>query len=361
MHRINLPECTRHLNWIVQLQSDLLYALCDTAIDAIDITGDWIEARRPDIDNEWLERFCGWSKEKSSILDRARAVAALSDADKQSVIVRYQANIRYAEAFDDAIPPPPVTKPLPAGLSKTTALVYRGFFDMFYAPIFYKDKGYPIEAADLNGEQFNKNNYLKEYHRANPKLKVCPLCDGGMDGAELDHWLAKKHLPELNCHPQNLVEICSACNGRTNKGEKLVLDDGVTEPFKQWLHPLLQTATEEFEIDRPGYRVKLVSDDANTQTKLDNFGRLINLGSRWSREWNTQIDRVQAKIRHLVRRGHSLDEISLRTKVESWRDDAKAEIGLAAYSVLEVHVLSSALEEGSVIFAEFAEYATEQA
>lgn len=360
LHKINLPECTQHLDWIVQFQSDLLNALCDAHVSAIDVTVDWVKAQRPDVAGDWLERFCGWSKKSASMLDRMKVVASLSDAEKQSIIAHHEVSVRYPEAFNGALPLPPATRPLPAGLSESAVSAYRGFFEMFYAPIFYRDKGYPIEDDELGEQFFHKDNYLSEYHSANPDVKVCPLCDGGMDGAELDHWLAKKYLPELNCHPQNLVEICSACNGRSNKGERLAFDEGSPEPFNAWFHPFLRPAIGEFDIERDGDRVKLVSDDPDGQAKLDNFGRIINLGTRWSNVWRTQVDRIQSKIRNHARRGEALDEDLLKNKIQSWKDDADAEVGLAAYAILEHRLLTSALEEESDIFQEFVEYAAEQ-
>lgn len=360
LHKINLPECTQHLDWVVQFQSDLLHALCDEHVAPANVTVDWVKAQCPEVDGDWMTRFCSWSKKGSSMLNRMGVVAGLPDADKQALITLYESNIRYPEAFDIAVPNPPATRPLPVGLPEAAVSAYRGFFEMFYAPIFYRDKGYPIEDDELGEQFFHKDNYLSKYHSANPGVKVCPLCDGGMDGAELDHWLAKKYLPELNCHPQNLVEICGACNGRSNKGERLALDEGSPEPFNAWFHPFLRPAIGEFDIERDGDRVKLVSGDPDGQAKLDNFGRIINLGTRWSNEWRTQVDCIQSKIRNHARRGEALDEDLLKDKIQSWKDDADAEVGLAAYAILEHCLLTSALEEESGIFQEFVEYAAKQ-
>lgn len=361
LHRINLPDCTQHLDWIVRLQSDLLHALCDPNITDTAVTVDWVKMQRPDIDSHWMESFCGWKIEEKSMLARMQAVAALSPTDKQALITHYQNNLRYPEAFENTIPPPPATTPLPVGLSDGAISAYRSFFRMFYAPIFYRDKGYPINAPDLYEERFTKDKYLEVYHAVNPDLNVCPLCDGGMDGAELDHWLAQKHLPELNCHPQNLVEICGACNSRTNKGEKLALDASVAEPFAKWFHPYLRPAVGNFEIDWQSRRVRLISDDANTQERLNNLGRLINLGTRWSRAWQIQMKVAKKTICDYVRhRKQAFDEDSLRAKIETWKDDAEAEIGLVSHALVKVRFLTSALDENSNGFEELRTCAEEE-
>jgi len=172
---INLPVCSQHLQWVVQFRGDLLHSLCVPHIGVVDVTNGWAKALRPDIDGNWIDRFCGWTIKDKSILVRMQAVASLLAADKQTLITHYDNNLRYQEAFADATPPPPVTTPLPAVLSEDAVAAYLDFFEMFYAPIFYNDKGYSIEAADLNGKRFTKNYYLEAYSAANQDLKVCPL------------------------------------------------------------------------------------------------------------------------------------------------------------------------------------------
>lgn len=357
LHKINLPACTQHLEWVVQLQGDLLHALCNPAVTADDVTADWVKARRADIDAAWVERFCAWSKEKRSVLDRMKAIAGLSNADKQALVGHYDSNLRYPEAFDAAVPPPPATTPLPDGLSENAVVTYRNFFELFYAPIFYRDKGYPIGAPDLNGQPFTKDQYLEAYHAANPDVKVCPLCDGSMDGAELDHWLAKKHLPELNCHPQNLVEICGTCNSVTNKGEKLALAAGQPNPFGGWLHPHLRPATGLFAVRINHGVPNLVSDDAVIQGRLDLCNGLINLTKRWTEECRAQFRGIEQRIRNHRRRGTAYDEQKLREQLESWKTDAEAEQGIQGYKLLQASLLSNALVVGSDSFVEFMNYA----
>ncbi len=72
LHKINQPECIRHLEWIVSFQGDLLRALCDSTVTADDITVEWVKAQRPDINDNWLERFCNWSKDLKSIIERMK-------------------------------------------------------------------------------------------------------------------------------------------------------------------------------------------------------------------------------------------------------------------------------------------------
>lgn len=365
LHRINLPACTQHLEWVVQLQGDLLRALCANGVVSHLVTIDWVKACRTDIDANWMERFCAWSKQdkakvSKSVLVRMQAVAALPDEDKQSLFTHYDANLHYPESFNDALPPPPATTPLPDGLSDNAVAAYRDFFELFYDPIIYRAKGYPIAAPELNGQPFTKDQYLEAYHAANPDVKVCPLCDGTMDGAEFDHWLAKKHLPELNCHPQNLVEICGACNGRTNKGEQLAMKAGNETPFSNWFHPYLRPAAGLFSIKIEHGVPTLTSDDPEIQRRLNSLDGLINLTGRWTDEYRTQVKGIQQRIRNQCRKGKIFDEAVLIDQLISWKSDAEAEQGIREHKLLEDGLLALALENGANIFAELLVYAQAQ-
>ena len=359
LYRINLPDCTKHLNWIVRLQGDLLHALCDSHLHPADITTQWMEKQRPDIDKSWIGLFCTWIKDKRSILTRMQDIAALSSEDKNAIIEHYEANISCAKAFDESAPPPPKTTPLNKGtLSNKAAEAYNDFFKFFYDPTFYKEsKGYPIGPADYKGEGFHKNKYLKAYQDANSDLKACPLCDGNMDGAELDHWLAKKHFPELNCDPRNLVEICGACNGSSNKGQKLALDPGVEDPFARWFHPHLRPACGKYALRVESGRPTLYSNDPASQKRLNKLDRLINLHNRWKNEYRNQLKGLQSRIRGRRRRGRKFDRLLLEEQLESWKLDAEEEKGIRNHKLLEICLLSAALERGSTIYDELCAYA----
>ena len=358
LHRIKLPACTQHLDWVVQLQDHLLRTLCDANLCAVSVTVDWVEAQRPDLGAEWTKRFCAWLKNGKSILDRMQGVAALPGTAKQALLAHYEINLRYPEAFEATLPRPPATTPLPGRLSADAAGAYQDFFELFYAPIFYRSKGYPIDAEDLNGQAFTKDQYLEAYRAANPNMKVCPTCDGSMDGAQLDHWLAQKHLPELNCHPQNLVVICDSCNNPTNKGQKLALDTAEADPFGNWFHPYLRSAVGQSEIKIEDGEPSLVSDDPSVQTRLDKFSGLMNLTKRWTKEYRTQFKGIEQRVRNHCRKGRKFDERGLMSQLESWKIDAEAEQGIRPHKLLEMALLSLAMDASSHVFNELMEYAT---
>jgi hypothetical protein len=286
---------------VVQLQGDLLRALCNPAVTADDVTADWVKARRADIDAAWVERFCAWSKEKKCVLDRMKAIAGLSNADKQALVAHYERNLRYPEAFDAAVPPPLATTPLPDGLSENAVVAYRHFFELYYAPIFYRGKGYPIIDPGLNGQPLTKDQYLEAYHAANPDVKVCPL----------------------------------------------------------WFHPYLRPAAGLFSIRIEHGVPTLASDDPVIQARLNSLDGLVNLTKRWTDEYRTQFKGIEQRIRNHRRHGKTFDEAGLKAQLNSWKTDAVGEQGVRDHKLLEDSLLTLALVDGSDAFVELFQYATE--
>ncbi len=360
LHAINLPGCRPAFEWIVQLQIDLFTALCDPNIGADDITVEWITARRPDISEEWLTKFCGWVKEKVSILERLQNIAALPDITKTQLLQHFNNNLRYEEAFNPAQTPPATTQ-LQENMPDAADKKYRAFLVIFYDPVFYKSKGYPVTLDGNGGADtiFHKDVFLEDSHTVNDDIRVCPLCDGALDGSQVDHWLAKKHFPELSCHPHNLIEICQACNNGSNKGQKLALNNGNARPFDDWFHPYLRQASGKFTIQiQPKGIPQLQGGNAQDMTRLANLDSLINLQSRWTTEYKTQVKRIQKKISGKKKRGTVFDNHSLKTLIDDWCDDVRDEIGLKPNAIVEESVLALASDVTSHLFEEFSDYAT---
>ncbi len=359
LHKIKLPNCHPALSWIVQLQTDLLTALCAHNINQADVTMEWVAAQRPDIADEWINKFCSWVKGGKSILDHMQDIAGLPNHIKDELLTHFQENSQFVDSFDAGKNPPP-TQQLQQGMSNDADKKYRAFLVLFYDPVFYKGKGYPVATNGNNdvAVRFHKNSFLKSCHTKNKNVTVCPLCDGSLDGSQVDHWLAKAHFPELSCQPYNLIEICQACNSRSNKGEKLVLDNGNGRPFDDWFHPYLRPAVDEFtiRIQQKGIIEFQFATDRQKK-RMENFDALINLQSRWTLEYRTQIKRIQSKIRGKKKKVN-LTKDSLRHILEDWRDDAEHEIGLKPNAILEKCVLSLAVDTESYLFEEFIVYAT---
>ncbi|WP_295433267.1 hypothetical protein [uncultured Thiodictyon sp.] len=361
LHRLEVADCRLALEWIVKLQTKLMTALCDPKIQAPDITAAWAQNVLPDIESDWVSRYCGWYRTKGtnkhSMLERMKALAALPTVDRHQCLVHLKDNLEFCLAFDPAAHPP-ATRPRDKALSKKASDVYRELLEAFY--LIALNNGFPVKADGSAGKDFKHADVVTTAQAANPKLKVCPLCDGGKDGSELDHWLPKENFPELCCHPYNLVEICAACNGTENKGSKPVLNAEALEPFADWFHPYLRSAHDTFAVTIAKGMVSLDALDPVNRRRVENLDCLVNLGSRWTNEYRTQFQRVQEKIRCRIGRRQQVSAGTLETLLIDWREDARAQIGLMPNAMMEVALLSIACDTRSHVFEELSIYADEE-
>lgn len=361
LHRIEPPACRPALEWIVKLQTDLVTALCDDQITPDQVTVAWAQALLSNTDSGWINRYCGWYRKKEqvqhSMLTRMQALARLPTQDRQQCLAHFTCNLQFQAAFDPSAQPAAI-KPCKSGLSQRAAVAYRDFLEAFYWLVL--ENGVPVGGDGSPGPDFKRSDVTKSAQDANPKLRVCPLCDGGKDGSELDHWLPKEAFPELSCHPYNLVEICAACNGRENKGTKSVLDADAVEPFSEWFHPYLRSAQGTFFITINKGMVALEALDSANCLRIENLDRLVNLSSRWTNEYRTQFKRVQAKIRGRIDRRQQISTETLEELLLEWREDARAEVGLKANALIEDRLLSIASDTASHVFEELCIYTEEE-
>jgi hypothetical protein len=143
----------------------------------------------------------------------------------------------------------------------------------------------------------------------------------------------------------NLTLICSVCNESPNKGDKPVHTVG---SFADWFHPYLRpgNGTIQLTYDLPSLSVKCTTANVADQPKADNLDSLLNLTSRWTREFkakyashqDTLRRREQKKIDNAQNRHTRAD---IQSYVEQWRDDLNA--GEPQYEIL--NTLAEALLE----------------
>lgn len=102
-----------------------------------------------------------------------------------------------------------------------------------------------------------------------------------------------------------------------------------------------------------------ILDPANRH-RIENLDRLVNLSSRWTKEYRTQFTRVQEKIRCRIARRQPISAKSLEDLLLEWREDARAEIGLKANALMEDRLLTVASDTASHVFDELCIYAKKE-
>lgn len=140
----------------------------------------------------------------------------------------------FTESFDPTISSPQMLSDVQTLQEADLVSSLRILFEAFYE-IALRD-GLPRDVWGNTGKSFDRARFVEMFKEENYG-RVCPLCDGDMNGPEVDHWLPKSKYPALSCHPKNLVPVCNRCNSRACKGEQFPLDIGDPRPFDNWFHP----------------------------------------------------------------------------------------------------------------------------
>ena len=360
LHQVNIPDCKPALDWIVQFQQDLISALCRDEVTTDNVTPEWIKTLRDDIPIEWLTKICGWSYEKKSLLDYMRAIAGASQEIKGQIVHYSEICLQFENNFQNNQPNCPIQS-IDDFVNSEIIPALKGLLLSFYSRILYNEIGFPIQTNGEIGGRFNYGLYRESFEVSNQHISVCPLCDGGMDGGQVDHWLPQKKFPVLSCHPANLLPICGACNSRTNKGDTTPAAKDSPHPFEEWFHPYLRSANGNFSIQINNGLPKLENIDALTQARIDNFDRLIKLSKRWAKEYRLILKGLLRRSRGKIENQQlqAINNQILINWLDEWRNDALLEIGLRPYKILENEMLSVSMNPQSPIFQEVSVYCNE--
>jgi hypothetical protein len=345
---------------MVALQRRLLNALCqDSLQSATTIDEAWLLNALGDlaIDPEWFGRFCNWQHEGQTLLDRARSIANFSAKIKTHLLADFENDLAFEALFD---PEAQGARDL-VGLAPLRALdpqaaeVVHRFFESFYNPSFYT--GYRIPTAG-NSADFTRRRFVQDFQDCNSDLSVCPMCDGDLGNAKVDHFFPRAAYPYLSVHPLNLVPICDDCNGPGGKHETPPLSPNATgHHTDDWFHPYLRSAcgtyTIGFEEHQAGTTPILTGATSQTQRRLTNLTLLCHLDERWRRalSWKTRI--AQNHIRRAREDlGRSLTEGELCERLEEWAHSAEDEIGLESFALIKTAYFQSASQKVPTLFNE---------
>ncbi|MBA8886403.1 hypothetical protein FHW12_000594 [Dokdonella fugitiva] len=278
------------------------------------------------IEADWLWVFLQSKKDKQPLLERAQLVAAMPVAQKVALAAWVQAVSTLATQFQAAPPPWPVTVPQiePASWAAFRTLM-EAFYDKgFHAGLPYAEDGTPVAAGGVTYALFV--DAFRVAHRLNPDphaRQVCVLCGGPLgDTPHVDHWVIKSSFPLLSMCGDNLTLICSTCNEAPNKGDKPVHSAG---SFADWFHPYLRPGNSALQLgyDRHVAAVHCSAVAPADQPKATNLDGLLNLASRWTREFKAEYAKHQDVLRRSERRRvraaqarHTLQELG--TYVQQW-------------------------------------------
>lgn len=345
---IHHVACSPALRACRGLQERLLAWLCDPATDLAAL----VRANVPGpsaIEADWLWAFLEKTDDKRPLLERARALVAMTHAEKAALLAWGQSVAALAAQF---LPTPPAWPTQPPAIPPAAWRAFKELMEAVYEKglktgLPYAPDGVPVAAGGVGYADFVRA--FREAHRLNPDpgaREVCVLCGGPLGATpEVDHWIAKHAFPLLSVCADNLLPICGDCNSTSNKGSKNVFDPA---GFQAWFHPYLRPGAGVMML---GYEpldmtVTLTATHAVDEARVQNLDKLLNLTDRWTREFKAEYAKQQGTLkgreRKRLERGkprHTQAEVT--AFAEGYRDDL-----LATEPFHEVHqVLANALLE----------------
>ncbi len=325
---IHHVACSPALRACRGLQERLLIWLCDPVTDQAAL----VRANMPGpsaIEADWLWTFLNRESDNRPLLERAQLLAAMSHADKATLLAWGQVVAAVAHQFQPNPPAWPVEAP---AVSIASWRAFKELMEAFYKKglhdgLPYHADGTPVAAGGVRYSDFVQA--FRDAHRlpdaSADAEDVCVLCGGPLgETPQVDHWIAKHAFPLLSVCADNLLPICGDCNFTSNKGQKPVYDQ---QGFADWFHPYLRPAAGAIQL---GYRfpeieITLSAADPADTLRLHNLDNLLNLSARWTRKFKagyaSQQDSLKRLERKRLRQGlprHSYDEI--KTSIENFRD-----------------------------------------
>lgn len=125
--------------------------------------------------------------------------------------------------------------------------------------------------TEITGEVVRGYDFIREFRAKNPRVHMCPACDGSrqIDGVKenrlfssLDHFLPQDHYPHLALHPRNLVPVCVACNSLKSNKDPLAKQGGRRD-LKEIVFPYDGLGWKEYthtKVNRKGPKAAVLAD-----------------------------------------------------------------------------------------------------
>jgi hypothetical protein len=266
-----------------------------------------------------------------------RSIASATTTQKKAVVTYFETSQAFPESFDSTVSSPTVISTVQSLGSGDLGICLRLLLEAFYELAL--QRGLPINADGNSGRSFNRNQFVEKFKEENFD-RLCPFCDGDMNGPQVDHWLPKSKYPALSCHPKNCVPVCHRCNSRECKGEQCPITSENHRPFDDWFHPYERPAHANFSVKVNDAQVSLVNADPDQQKRLNNLDDLLKLAPRWAEEYRLQASNYLKQLADKVRRKRIMPTSNeVLDAINEWLAEIEAEGTKMPYSIIRRTVL----------------------
>ena len=354
IHRV---ACSPALTACQQLMQRFALWLCDPATKGAHISQLGLQppVLASSVEANWLWDFLQRIDAGESLLIRAQTVADMPPAQKVALATWIQTVAALAAQFQPAPTAWPINRPVVSELDwKAFKVLMEAFYEKgFRSGLPYLPNGTPTAAGGVSYAEYV--SAFRSEHRLSlsPHVReVCVLCGGPLgDTPHVDHWIIKSAFPLLSVCADNLQLICNTCNEAPNKGDKPVHSKG---SFADWFHPFLRPGNGALQLDYvlPELSVRCAATTPADQSKARNLDGLLNLSSRWTREFKAEYASHQdILIRREKRRIQSGQPrhtvVEILSYVQQWQADLTA--SKPHYEVCQA--LATALQDPSRLAA----------
>lgn len=272
---------------IVDLQRQLIDALCALAPGSRPRQA-WLAGVWPTLPSEWITRF--WKNSKGKRARWIVKVAMASTPEKQQILDLCTEQLSFQKLY--AVPAHSLTV---NGWKTPAQSAVKKLLLSFYAPMFYKDEGFP----DAAGAIFHKDLFIAGFA---PRVRVCPYTDNYIQDTKLDHFFPKEAFPMLSCHPDNLIPCSTDPNSGGHKGSNLPMDPEELDQTSNWFHPRWRSAKGTFDLSfpdgpQPQPRIRFDAKNANDQVRLENMAKMFGLGEFWGGFLDDEVQNVSSDVK----------------------------------------------------------------
>lgn len=232
-------------------------------------------------------------------------------------------------------------------LDEATRKALKDFLEPFYTSLL-KD-GFPPEVHG-GPHKLDRMQLLDCFDAANPRLQVCPACDGQKPSmieqrslADADHYLPKSLYPFLCVHPLNLVPTCLECNQRVKKARDPVdqhADAPLAHTFLPYVAPALGSVDIRIRRNSAGVPALTLVDQAGMPSRrLASLDRVFELEARWKDRLRQETERVLEDVmkagRRLAADGTERHEARLRREIELDPDEVARRLGKQTFMLVQ--------------------------
>lgn len=365
LHRIQLcPHSEKILKGVLRLQEAILVYACAPASVWPPVVSDF-----PTVTPSAANWFIGKLTHGAKPTKFGTALAALfqhvqnAPASGPQIVAAFRNDVTFRTAVGD-----PAFRFQFPNLDSATQTAVKDLMILFYETL----AGAKFPTA-VHGEpdDFTRDLLLEGFERANPKLKVCPACDGQKPSkkeakllADADHYLPKSLYPFLAVHPGNLVPLCLECNQRI-KGDTDPVRDHADAPLANVFLPYLVPAAEHLELDLhrdggKGFAIEFRDKTAPAARRIESLQAIFALDVRWPNRLEEQKAHVVNVIMDTGNARRDRDEVVdvsvLRSLLKTSPQQAERDTGTETFYLLKRSYQDFALGDQNELAALLAQF-----